>query len=399
MQSVNTPDSNAISPAWLLASSSPVPKNDLDTVISVADKPMHPEMKAAISEFTGDFVLLAETTLALIGNYHKRQPEIDEKEAPDLALLKNLKADTEQTLKGSTVHVDFSEGAMELRLIKLSLELSALIDKLLKGRMESQKERNEKIEAFNDLLSELRKLEKSEEPLKMEALEKAWKSLPPDSPLHRIRAERFRENAIAAVNVKENAACLEVQAWEKKWMNVPWGDKHWKDDYADMYRDFHNGQDLEYMSANADGSITYNGNHDGKYLSYTIQSYDVADSTFGSDRIKQAYADSKNALLQIDKDYHAKLKLPDEKVSLNDLLIGYGVYKAGEKLPATKEDLEAATEKISSMVNSINSTQSMKMLDIHKFTNGRNEAYDLAVKVNNTKFDSLNALIKMIGER
>ena len=61
--------------------------------------------------------------------------------------------------------------------------------------------------------------------------------------------------------------------------------------------------------------------------------------------------------------------------------------------------LEAATEKISSMVNSINSTQSMKMLDIHKFTNGRNEAYDLAVKVNNTKFDSLNALIKMIGER
>jgi hypothetical protein len=356
-------------------------------------------MTGAISELAGDLVLLAETTLALIGSDQKRQPEIDEKEASDLVLLKNLKADTEQTLKGSTVHLNFSEGAMELRLIKLSLELSALIDKLLKGRMDSQKGRNEKIEALNDLLSELRKLEKSEEPLKMEALEKAWKSLPPDSPLHRISAERFRENAIAAANAKENAACLEVQEWEQKWGKTWRGDKHWRDDFADMYADFNKGQDLEYMSANSDGSITYHGKHDGKYLSYTIQSYDVAGDTFGSDRIKLAYADTKNTLLQIDKDYHEKLKRVDEKVSLNDLLIGYGVYKAGEKFPATKEDLEAATEKISSMVNSINSTQSMKMLDIHKFTNGRNEAYDLAVKVNNTKFDSLNALIKMIGER
>ncbi|MDB5992287.1 MAG: hypothetical protein JWQ10_3690 [Herbaspirillum sp.] len=398
MELVNTSNSNAISPAWLSASTDPVPKNDLDTVISVDDKPMHPEMTGAILELAGDFVLLAETTITLIGSDQKRQPEIDEKEASDLARLKNLKADTELTLKGSTAHLDFSEGAMEMKLIKLSLELSALIDKLLKGRMESQKDRNVQIEALNDLLSELRKLEKSEDPFKKETLENACKSLPPDSPLHRISAERFRENAIAAAYAIDNAACLEVQEWEQKMGKTRRGDKHWRDDYADMRRDFHNGQDLEYMSANADGSITYNGKHDGKSLSYTIQSYDVVGwEHWGSDKIKKAYADTKNSLVQIDKDYHAQLL--DDKVSLNDLLVGYGVYKVGEKLPVTKEDLEAATEKISSMVNSINSTQSMKMLDIHKFTNGRNEAYDLAVKVNNTKFDSLNALIKMIGER
>jgi len=172
MQPVNTSYLNATSPAMLPASTGPVSKNDLDTVISVADKPMHPEMTGAISELAGDLVLLAETTLALIGSDQKRQPEIDEKEALDLTRLKNLKAETEQTLKGSMVHLDFSEGAMELRLITLSLELSALIDKLLKGRMDSQKGRNEQIEVLNDLLSELRKKEKSTEAFDASTLDK-----------------------------------------------------------------------------------------------------------------------------------------------------------------------------------------------------------------------------------
>jgi hypothetical protein len=389
MQLMNTPALNTISPARLPASTNPVSKNDLDTVISVADTPMHPEM-TAISKMAGDFVLLAETTLALVGSDQKRQPEIDEKEASDLARLSLLKADTEQTLKGSAVHLDFSEGAMEMKLITLSIELSEIIDKLLKGRMQSQKERNELIEGLNDLLSELRKMEKSTDDFKTDALNKDYKAFPPGSPIlrkvieHARRVmEQSKNNAIRQDRIwlDEIVESLRTKSGLEIRSAVQWSLIKFPDD----------------LTSDANGNILFWKKHeDGSWESHYID-------TWGSTRNKlirnyeikeKAISDSKATFDGVSERIQTS-----GKASVSDLLYAYGVYKDDEKLPATKEDLEAATEKISSMVNSINSTQSLKMLDIHKFTNGRNEAYDLAVKINNTKFDSLNALIKMIGER
>ncbi|MDB5992288.1 MAG: hypothetical protein JWQ10_3691 [Herbaspirillum sp.] len=389
MQFVNTSNLSATSPAWLSASTGPVSKNDLDIVISVADKPMHPEMTGAISELAGDYVLLAETTLALIGSDQKRQPETDEKEASDLARLKNLKADTEQTLKGSVVHLDFSEGAMEMKLIKLSLELSALIDKLLKGRMESQRGRNQQIEVLNNLLSELRKHEKSTEAFDPASLDKAIYTATPESlsrGINRMREKMASGKAAAAATAR--AEYIEVLKWSVSFRGA-----------TGYYR-------KHIAAENAGFGISIDGDADGNFIYWNKDKSDSrtlrpATSVFypswGPDKVKHAFFTEKEADKNIEKKFNDYVA--SGKVSLNALLLGYDVYKAGEKLPVTKEDLEAATEKISSMVNSINSTQGLKMLDIHKFTNGRNEAYDLAVKVNNTKLDSLNALIKMIGER
>jgi hypothetical protein len=389
MQFVNTSNLSATSPAWLSASTGPVSKNDLDIVISVADKPMHPEMTGAISELAGDYVLLAETTLALIGSDQKRQPETDEKEASDLARLKNLKADTEQTLKGSTVHLDFSEGAMEMKLIKLSLELSALIDKLLKGRMESQRGRNQQIEVLNNLLSELRKHEKSTEAFDPASLDKATYTATPESlarGINRMR-EKMAEEKDAAADTA-HVTYKKVLDWSNSYKGAT--------GYWNGHRDAIEAGFGISIIGDADGNFIY-WNKD-KSASRTLKPQTTyLWPSWGPDQVKSAFFAEKEADKNIEKKFNDYVA--SGKVSLNALLLGYDVYKAGEKLPVTKEDLEAATEKISSMVNSINSTQGLKMLDIHKFTNGRNEAYDLAVKVNNTKLDSLNALIKMIGER
>jgi hypothetical protein len=259
----------------------------------------------------------------------------------------------------------------------------------LKGRMDSQKWRNEQIEVLNNLLSELRKKEKSTEAFDASSLDKATYTATPESlsrGINRMRELMAMEKADAAKTA--HVTYKEVLDWSNSYRGVT---GYWNRHRAAIEAGF--GFPI---TGDADGNFIY-WNRDKSDKRILKPQTTIIWPSWGPDHVKSAFFAEQAADKNIEKKFNDYVD--SGKVSLNALLLGYGVYKAGEKLPATKEDLEAATEKISSMVNSINSTQSMKMLDIHKFTNGRNEAYDLAVKVNNTKFDSLNALIKMIGER
>jgi hypothetical protein len=283
-------------------------------------------------------------------------------------------------------------GALEMKLVMLSIELSGVIDKALEVRMQAQKDRNAQIENLNDLLNALRKLQKSSAPFSADSLDKAYIDFPPGSQFSLESATRIKEKAEAHADAIQDTACRGVQNWGLAYIT---GSPNFREEYAFLLRTM----DIKSIAATPDGKLAYTGINKKSGEKQTIPvkaSVTMFRPSWGSDATKAIYADRQFAKAKIEDEY--KINMDSGKASLGDLLYGYGVYKKGEALPATKEDLEAACEKISAMVSTINSTQSLKMLDIQKFTNGRNEAYDLAVSVNNSKFESLKSLISMIGE-
>jgi hypothetical protein len=290
--------------------------------------------------------------------------------------------------------LDLIAGALEMKLVMLSIELSGVIDQALEARMQSQKDRNAQIENLNDLLNALRKLQKSSATFSADSLDKTYIDLPldarsgPERAMRRKEKEIQKEQEIAAADAAENTVCKEVETWGNK-----------STSFLESYSAIERFMDIKARSARADGSIAYTGINrtTGQWETQYLKAHtSFWYPSWGPDKIRAAYADRRFATARIENKY--KVNPDSDKTSLADLLYQYGVYKKGEALPATKEDLEAASEKISAMVSTITSTQSLKMLDIQKFTNGRNEAYDLAVSVNNSKFESLKSLISMIGE-
>jgi hypothetical protein len=382
MESINTVNSNTA--VWIQAPASdsvnfPL-KRASSSEIGGIGKLVSSDI-AAVSVLAGDFVSLAQTTIVLIESDDKRAPDIDAKEALDLTHLRRVKVEMEKVLKRAASHVDLTEGAIELKLVMLSLELSEIIDKLLKGRMQSQRDRNGQMDAFNELQSTLRKMEKSTDAFNAATLNKLDRTPPPGSHIQQNKNEKARAEFEKALD----AAYAEAEAFYQKMFKVCLKVESFRQQYEDA-----KSQGFTKLTVSSDGHFEFENKSGRSKEILPLYQMDW--------KLKKHYDKKEDAIQKCTADYHARIGNGD-KVSLNDILIYYGIYKEGEKMPATKEDLEAATEKISSMVNSINSVQSMKMLDIQKFTNGRNEAYDLAVKVNTTKFDSLNALIRMIGDR
>ncbi|HEY4072078.1 MAG TPA: hypothetical protein VGM52_03145 [Herbaspirillum sp.] len=383
MQSINTAVSSTALPARPSVSDDFIncpPKRAPTSEMDGTGKLAYPDI-AEISVLAGDFVLLAQTSIALIESDDKRAPDIDAKEAHDLAHLRRMKAETEQVLKSAASHVDLTEGAVEMMLVMLSIELSEIIDKLLKGRMQSQKDRNGQINAFTELQNALRKMEKSTDAFNAAALDKQDYVTPPGSQMKQGSIDRARIEFEKGLD----AAYAWAQEFYQKMLDLCLRTSNFK-------RDYDNAQSQGYTELTVDSEGHF------EFLDKSGYSREILPLSGMEYKLKRHYEKKQDAINKCTADFHARIGNA-EKVSLNDMLIYYGVYKEGEKLPVTKEDLEAANEKISSMVNSINSVQGMKMLGIQKFTNGRNEAYDLAVKVNTTKFDSLNALIRMIGDR
>jgi hypothetical protein len=291
--------------------------------------------------------------------------------------------------------LDLVAGALEMKLVMLSIELSSVIDKALEARMQAQKDRNAQIENLNDLLNELRKLQKSSATFSADSLDNAYIDLPPGSSLSLQSAERIRSRGIEVVKNADWNNCLYIESWELATIS---GSTDFMQKHTAMLNEYvvdsiltgFNGDYLRYFCHRRDN---------GREAEVRIKTYNYSTMhhpSWPSDAAAVNYRYMQDALAKLNAEFI--VNSASGKASLGDLLYGYGVYKEGESLPTTKEDLEAANEKISAMVGTITSTQSLKMLDIQKFTNGRNEAYDLAVSVNNSKFESLKSLISMIGE-
>jgi hypothetical protein len=310
------------------------------------------------------------------------------------ALSEDFKTEKGENFKAEAVnaglpHIDLAAGALEMTIVKLNAELSQVIDEILKSRLQSQQDRNTQIDLYNELLNELRKIQKSDEPYSVSKLEEGFKSFPPDSPLRKHSLDRMHkamEEEISAAKTTEQDALERIvadAARQSTWFGWTY----------DRFRP-------EAITSEPDGGVTlWKRQGDGQWFCLKpIYPKDLFSfyPNHWINEIKGNFQFKATAIKASEDKYKAYEE--SAKMSLADMLIGYGVYKNSAELPKTKEQLEAANEKISAMISSINSIQTLKMTEINKFTNSRNEAYDMAVKINNSKIESLNALIRLIGE-
>jgi hypothetical protein len=278
-------------------------------------------------------------------------------------------------LKAPGEHLNLIDGALEMKLVMLSLELGEIIDKVLAGRMQSQKNRNAEIEGLTELANVLRKLQraKSFNEHDLDELFKVYK--PDESYLAKVKPDAMKQwdDSVAASN-RELQAVVDTVVQADYYSRKAWATGQWKRVVTDV-----------------EGKINFwlrlpNGD---TYTRYTMpkEKHRVWLRECWQKRISQRseYATKYQERLQ-------------GRVSVGGALHLFGVLTSSDPAPTSVSDLELISQKISDRTNTLNSTQSLKMLDIQKFTNGRNEAFDLAVKVNNAKFESLNALIRMIGD-
>ncbi len=322
---------------------------------------------------------------------------VDEYETLRLSL--SSKIDTQRldikNLAGKHRHEPLTAAGPEMALMALSMEMTQIIDNMLKLRTESQKARNESLIRLNDLSNRLRIFEKSSDEFAAEKLDVEYKKFPADSPMMRKgmeRAELERDKITKAAEAAEKRVCDEAVAYGLA--------KNFTGMVMDpLFTNVYKQLKPQWVTASEEGYLTlWTRTDDGKthYLNFYLHSRGFYPDNYKRTLIS-TYNDKTTAIAAAEKkfaDYQAS-----GKCSIADALYGFGVYEAGSALPNTKEELEAAHEKISTMTNSIDSEQTLKMTDITKFSQARNESYDMAVKVNTRLTDSLAALIRQLGER
>lgn len=296
---------------------------------------------------------------------------------------------------GGRHHENLMAAGPEMALMALSMEMTQIIDDMLKLRTEAQKARNESLNRLNDLSNCLRNYEKSKDEFSTERLEDAYKKFPADSPMMQKGIERQQaemDKTIAAAYAAEKTVCDAAVA---SGLGHD-GSGSSRDPY--FYKKYYEIKP-EWVTINEDGQLLFWKTTYGIPISEKVplQSPSIFAPNRYRDKLIIDYNNKVTAITGAEKkfaDYNES-----GKCTVADALYGFGVYEYGSTLPASKEDLETAHEKISTMTNSIDSEQSIKMTEISKFSQARNESYDMAVKVNNRLVDSLAALIRQLSER
>jgi hypothetical protein len=294
-------------------------------------------------------------------------------------------------IEGDVPRVKLTEGAVEMLLVMLDIEFSEIFDKVLKGRMQAQKDRNVKIGQLNNLLNEVRKIQKSSKAYNVNTLDTIFMDITPgpessDRSANRLK-EKERQKAIAIRD--ETSKCMVIENWGKSYGA---GCIPFQNAYNFMYANLN----IISITAMPDGKLKYIGTRksDGKPGSYTLNPpLTFLYPSWGKDRAQAIYRETQAVNAKIEQDYQVNLN----KASLGDLLYEYGVYKENEKFPIDKEGLEATMDKINAMVSTITSTQNLKMLDVDKIIKSRTEVFEQASTVNEVKTKTLANLISMIG--
>jgi hypothetical protein len=400
---------NTGSPAfgWIpsTASENVVPKNNGNDTIG-KDRALHlraAPYSAAVKKLAGEYESFSQDVNMLI-EISSAWMEDNETEEPNLRRLLNTAAEAQGCLQQLAMqsgsqkifelndagNVNLVAGAMEMLLVMLDIEFSEIFDKVLKSRMQSQKDRNVKIGQLNDLLNEIRKIQKSTDAYSANTLDTIFMDLPPGSEISLQSADRIRAREKAIAVRDETAKCREI---------VDWGET------LDVMPQFH--QDYQRVldsintiriSAEANGRLKFTGNRvsDGVLIDMCIDPpWKIFYPVWAKYRVEAIYEETLAVNFIIEENYQKNLN--NNKASLGDLLYGYGVYEENEKFPTSKEGLEATMEKINAMVSTITSTQSLKMLDVDKLIKSRTEVFEQASTVNEVKAKTLASLISMIG--